>query len=83
MSAWLCAALGLIPPLGIGLWATAHGAVANRLVGLQLATSLTTALLIALTFVFEQPSSLDLALTLVVLTLPGTLVFALFTERWL
>jgi multicomponent Na+:H+ antiporter subunit F len=84
MSGWLWSAIGLLPPFGIGLWATAaHGAVANRLVALQLATSLLTALLAILTYVFDQPASLDLVLTLVLLALPGTLVFALFTERWL
>jgi multisubunit Na+/H+ antiporter MnhF subunit len=83
MSPWLWSAVGLIPPLGVGLWTMSHGSVANRLVALQLTSALTIVLLAALTFTFDQASSIDLALTLTFLTLPGTLVFALFTERWL
>jgi multicomponent Na+:H+ antiporter subunit F len=40
-------------------------------------------LLMALSFAFDQPSSFDLALALALLGLPGTLLFAVFTERWL
>ena len=36
-----------------------------------------------MTFAFDQSSFIDLALTLALLTLPGTLVMALFLERWL
>jgi multicomponent Na+:H+ antiporter subunit F len=40
-------------------------------------------MLAMLSFAFGQASSTDLALTVALLSLPGTLVFALFVERWL
>jgi multicomponent Na+:H+ antiporter subunit F len=83
MNAWLWAAVGLLPPLAVALWATARGPVPYRLVALELTTSFAIGLLAILTFAFDQASSIDLALTLTLLVLPGTLVFALFTERWL
>ena len=42
-----------------------------------------TILLALVTFVFDQSSFIDIALCLALLTLPGTLVLALFLERWL
>lgn len=80
---WLFAACGLLAPLLLAVVATGRRSLGFRLVAVQLATSLATFLLVALTFVFDQGSSIDLALTLALLTLPGTLLFALFQERWL
>jgi multicomponent Na+:H+ antiporter subunit F len=40
-------------------------------------------LLAAFSFSFDQPSSIDVALTLALLSLPGALVMAMFFERWL
>ena len=42
-----------------------------------------SAVLMTLSFAFDQPSSIDLALTLALLSAPGTLILALFEERWL
>jgi len=42
-----------------------------------------TVLLALATFAFDQSSFIDIALCLALLTLPGTLVLALFLERWL
>jgi multisubunit Na+/H+ antiporter MnhF subunit len=83
MSMWLLASLGLLPPLLVAVVGSGRGAVPNRLIAVELATSLATFLLVALTFVFDQASSIDLALCLAVLTLPGTMLLALFFERWL
>jgi len=80
---WLLAALGLLPPFALALTATARHAPAFRLVAVQFATALAVLILIALSFALDQPAAIDLALTLAVLTLPGTLLFALFRERWL
>ncbi|MGW5957698.1 monovalent cation/H+ antiporter complex subunit F [Methylorubrum thiocyanatum] len=80
---WLAAALALLPPFALAVLACGHGALAFRLVAVQLATALATLLLVALSFALDQPAVIDLALTLAVLTLPGTLLFALFQERWL
>ena len=83
MSLWLVAALALLPPLALAVVAAGRGTAMTRLVALQLATSLTTLLLVLFSFLFDQSSSIDLALTFALLTLPGTLVLAVFEERWL
>lgn len=80
---WLSATLALLPPFAMAVLACGRGALAFRLVAVQLATALATLLLVALSFALDQPAVIDLALTLAVLTLPGTLLFALFQERWL
>lgn len=83
MSPWLIAAIALLPALIAGVVSAARGDAARRLVAIQFATSIAVLLLVVLDFVFDQPSSMDLALTLALLSLPGTLVLALFQERWL
>lgn len=80
---WLAAALALLPPLGLAVAAAASGALAFRLVAVQLATSVAVLLLVVMSFALDQPAVIDLALVLAVLTLPGTLLFAVFQERWL
>lgn len=80
---WLIASIGLLPPLVIAVIACGRHAISERLVAVELATSLAILLLITLSFAFDQPSSIDAALTLALLTLPGTLLLALFAERWL
>lgn len=82
-SAWFVVAIALLPPLLAATLASGIGAVGSRLIAIELVSSVAVILLIALSFVFDQPSSIDLALMLVLLTLPGTLIFALFQERWL
>jgi multisubunit Na+/H+ antiporter MnhF subunit len=80
---WLTAALGLLPPLAAAGWLTATGTVANRLVALELAGTLTVFALVLLSVGYSQPSFVDLALTLVLLSFAGTLVYVHFVERWL
>ena len=80
---WLAAALALLPPFALAVVASGRAALRFRLVAVQFATSLATLLLVALSFALDQPATIDLALILAVLTLPGTLLFALFQERWL
>ena len=83
MTPWLIATLALLPPLAIALWSAMRGGLMARLVAVQLATGLTSLILVLLSFAFDQPSIIDLALTLSFLSLPGTLLLALFAERWL
>ncbi len=80
---WLVASIALLPPLFVAIVGAGTRAIHLRLIAVELATSVTVVLLIILSFAFDQPSSIDLALTLTLLTLPGTLVLALFQERWL
>ncbi len=83
MTMWMGASIGLLPPVAAALVAALHGPVGQRLVAVQLATALASLLLALMTFAFDQPSFLDLSLTLAFLSLPGTLLMALFLERWL
>ncbi|TNC12698.1 hypothetical protein FF100_13585 [Methylobacterium terricola] len=80
---WLAAALALLPPFGLAVAAAARGSLASRLVAVQLATSVAVLLLVVMSFALDQPAVIDLGLVLAVLTLPGTLLFAMFQERWL
>lgn len=83
MNAWLAAVIALIPPLVLPIWIALSGRTVERLVAVQLAASVTALVLVLMSFAFDQSSFIDLPLTLAVLTLPGTLAFALFLERWL
>jgi len=83
MPMWLVSVVALLPPFFAAIVSAGRGSPGSRLVGIQLATSLAIIILIALSFTFDQASSIDLALCLAILTLPGTLLFALFYERWL
>lgn len=83
MTSWMLATLALVPAFAIPAVAACHGATAGRLVAVQLASSLAILILTLMTFAFDQSSFIDLALTLALLTLPGTLLIAMFVERWL
>jgi multicomponent Na+:H+ antiporter subunit F len=83
MTVWLAAALALLPPMAIVALAACRGPLAGRLVALQLASCITALLLAVLCFAVDQSSFIDLSLCLALLNLPGTLVLAVFTERWL
>jgi multisubunit Na+/H+ antiporter MnhF subunit len=48
-----------------------------------LISSLTMLVLIALSFALGQSSFIELPLALALLSLPGSLLMALFLERWL
>ncbi|WP_428485701.1 monovalent cation/H+ antiporter complex subunit F [Rhodopila sp.] len=83
MTSWMLALVALLPAFAIPAVAACHGGTAGRLVAVQLATSVATLMLILMTFAFDQSAFIDLALTLALLTLPGTLIITLFLERWL
>lgn len=80
---WLAAAIAMLPPLAVPLWVAARGQLTDRLVAVQLASTITIVAMVLLSFAFDQPSLLDLPLTLAFLGLPGTLLLTLFVERWL
>jgi multisubunit Na+/H+ antiporter MnhF subunit len=83
MSGWLFTLIALTPACAIPLLAASRGSVTSRLVAVQLLTSLTTLALVSITFVFNQPTFIDLPLALALLALPGSLLMALFIERWI
>jgi multisubunit Na+/H+ antiporter MnhF subunit len=80
---WRIAAIALVPPLAAAVLMCARGSLGPRLAAVQLLGTLAVLLLVVMTFAFTQASSMDLALTLALLTLPATLLYALFVERWL
>ena len=83
MNPWLATAIALVPAFGGCAVFAMRRNIADRLVALELATVLSAFMLILLTVAFDQPSFIDLALTLALLSLPGSLVYAHFVERWL
>lgn len=83
MTIWMLATVALLPAFAVPIFGACRGNAAERFVAVQLATSLASLVLMLMTFAFDQSSFVDLPLTLALLTLPGTLVIALFLERWL
>lgn len=83
LNPWLLATLALLPPLAVPLYACARGPTGHRLVAVQLLTTIGVLLLAALTFVLDEASSIDLALTLGLLGVPASLLFAVVLERWI
>ncbi len=83
VSAWTVAVLALLPPLAVALALAWRDAAGRRFIAVQLAGSVSILVMAAMTFVFDQPSSIDLAVTFGVLSLPAALLYAVFLERWL
>lgn len=84
INSWMAAALALLPVLCVGvLFALSAGEAGTRMIAAQFAAGITCLMLALLSFAFDQPSFIDLALALAMLSLPGTLAIALFLERWI
>lgn len=83
MSPWAIATWALLPALVLPIVVALRHEAATRLVALQFVTGITALLLTLMSFAFDQPSYLDLALTVALLAVPGTLLMAIFIERWL
>ncbi|ATR21607.1 hypothetical protein HVPorG_00907 [Roseomonas mucosa] len=80
---WLLALGALVPAFAVPAAMAIRGRVGSRLVAAQLALSVATLILVAMSFAFDLPSIIDLPFALVLLSLPGTLVMTIFLERWL
>ena len=83
LNPWLLATIALLPPLAAPLFACARGSAAQRLAAVQLLTTIGVLILVTLTFVLAEASSIDLAVTFGLLGVPGSLLFAVALERWL
>ena len=83
MTSWMIATLALLPPFAAVGFHANRGGLSQRVVAIQLATSLAIMALTLLTFALDQSSFMDLPLALSLLSLPGTLLAVLFLERWL
>jgi multicomponent Na+:H+ antiporter subunit F len=83
MTEWHLAALALLAGLVPCGWLCVRGDAVNRLVGLELAGTIDTLVLVVLAEAFQRQLYFDLALALALLTFASGLVFARFLERWL
>lgn len=83
MNVFLGAAVGMLLALLLPGWIALRGGMTERLVAVQLCSVISALVLVCLSLAFGQASFLDLALALTILSLPGTLVFTVFLERWL
>jgi multisubunit Na+/H+ antiporter MnhF subunit len=76
MTAWALAALILLASgLASALWLASQGDEVNRLVGLELAASITVLILLLLIQAYGPSSAVIVPLTLTLLSLAGGLVF--------
>ena len=82
MNAWLIAAavlmLGLLPCL----WVCVRQPPIDALIALELASTITTLVLLLLAQGYRRDPFMDLALVSAVLSFAGALTFARFLERW-
>lgn len=83
MNLWTAAILALLPPLILAAALAWRGRPGQRFAAYQLTGSITVLILTLLSFATDQASTTDLALTLVLLNLPGTMLLAVFLERWI
>jgi multicomponent Na+:H+ antiporter subunit F len=80
---WLWTAIALIAAMFVPIVMACRGRMAERLVAVQMATTLATIALIIMSFAFDAPALMDLPLSLILLGIPGTLLFAVALERWI
>lgn len=83
MSPWLIAFLLCLPPFALAAQRALRGRSSQRLVATELAAGLGTLMLVLVSYAWPHDALLDLALALGLLTVPGTLAFTHFLERWL
>lgn len=83
MSPWLIAFLFCIPAFAVAAYRALSGRAPQRLVATELVVCIGTLMLVLAAFAWPHDALLDLALALGFLTVPGTLVFTHFLERWL
>jgi multisubunit Na+/H+ antiporter MnhF subunit len=83
MNVWLIAVIALMPPVALAAGAGLVTGAARRLIAVEFLASLAVLVMVLMSFAFDQPSLVDLPLTIVFLSLPGSLAFAHFLERWL
>jgi len=83
MNEWLVAAIGfLVLLLPAGLLAV-RGELLDRVVAMQLASTLTVLALVSLAQGFDRDVYFDLAIVTGVLSFVGTLFYLRFLESWL
>jgi multicomponent Na+:H+ antiporter subunit F len=82
VNAWLIAATVLMPTLLPCLWVCVRHTPLDALVALELASTITTIVLVLLAQGIRRDPFMDLALVSAVLSFAGALTFVRFLERW-
>lgn len=82
MSPWLAGAGVALACVVASLLVATRGDLANRVVGLQHASIAVTLALLLIAQELGRAFLFDTALTLALLSWPGTLAFVRFAERW-
>lgn len=80
---WTLACVCLVAPLIGAVWLAGRGRPTNRLIGMQLSSSLACLMLMAASFATDEASTVVVAVTLGLLSLPAGMLYALYLERWL
>ena len=83
MNPWLVATILLLPPLLVPVYVAARADANNRLVAVQVSSTLAALIIALMTFAFDQSSFIDVALCVTLLAVPGTYLYTVFMERWL
>jgi multisubunit Na+/H+ antiporter MnhF subunit len=83
LTPWIVAAIAFMPAVAVAVYGCGAGSLHSRLAAAQLAGGIGVAVLVTMSVAFGQPSSTDLAVMLCLLTVPASLLIALFVERWL
>lgn len=83
VTVWLLATILFVPPIAVPIYVAMRSPCDQRLAAVQLASGFGVLMLAALSFAFDQPSFIDLALSLALLSVPGTYLLTIFMERWL
>jgi multisubunit Na+/H+ antiporter MnhF subunit len=82
MMYWL-AIFALLPTLVAGLAAALRGPLRTRPLAIQFIGTIVCTVFVLMALAMQQPTYVDLALTLALLGLPGTFAYAFYMERWL
>ena len=82
MNGFLIAATVLLAGLGPCLWVAVRAEIVGALGALELASTITTLVLLCIAQGLHHDSFMDLAVVSAILSFAGSLAFARFLERW-
>ena len=82
MNAFVIAAAVLLLGLGPCVWVAVRAEIVGALGALELASTITTLVLLCIAQGLHHDSFMDLAVVSAILSFAGSLAFARFLERW-
>jgi len=83
MNVWLSCSVVLLACIALCAIGVVRGTIADRLIALEAGTIAGILALLTIEEGFQRQSFFDLSLSMAVLTIPSTLLFASFYRRWL